>query len=264
MPRSARQESSTGLYHIVMRGNNRDWIFKNPKDKRALLDMLFKQEKEMRLQLLAWCIMDNHVHIVLKAELEDLMIAMKKINVSYAMRYNLKNNRVGHVFQDRFKSQPIENDEYLLQVIRYVHQNPVKANMVLEIKDYEWSSYRTYLIIEAFEEHIEMKFIMDYFENEESKYILFHEENDFNVYLDIKEDLEFHQNEKVNYIINNICTKHNITSGFEILRDKKIKEELIEEMIKNSGLSLRKIASVIEVSYGTIQVVNQRMNTIDR
>ncbi len=66
MPRVARQASSTDLYHIIMRGNNRNWIFKHPKSKQEFLDMLFKQEEENRLRLLAWCVMDNHVHILLK------------------------------------------------------------------------------------------------------------------------------------------------------------------------------------------------------
>lgn len=260
MPRVARQASSTDLYHIIMRGNNRNWIFKHPKSKQEFLDMLFKQEEENRLRLLAWCVMDNHVHILLKAELDELMVAMKKINVSYAMRYNLKNNCVGHVFQDRFKSQPIEDDAYLVQVVRYIHQNPVKARMVSDVSEYEWSSYNTYLCDEAIDEHPEMLDIMQYFDNSAEKYKAFHEETDFNVYLDIKEDIDRHQNEKVELIVTEICNKYGVSNNFEILRDKSIKEELIANMITNSGLPLRKVANALEISYGSVQNVNQRIN----
>ncbi len=102
------------------------------------------------------------------------MVAMKKINVSYAMRYNLKNNSIGHVFQDRFKSQPIEDDAYLMQVVRYIHQNPLKARMVSDVSEYEWSSYKTYLCNEAIDEHPEMLDIMQYFDNSSEKYKAFH------------------------------------------------------------------------------------------
>jgi len=128
MTRTARQASSTGYYHIIMRGDNRNWIFQKRQYKLDFMEMIEEQENEGRIEMAAWCIMDNHVHLVLKAELDQLSLAMKKINVKFAMRYNLNEKMVGHVFQDRFKSQVIETDQYLLQVIRYVHNNPVKAN----------------------------------------------------------------------------------------------------------------------------------------
>ncbi len=152
MARQSRQASSTGIYHIVMRGNNRNWIFEVDKNKSDLFKLINKQREEKLINLIAWCIMDNHVHLVIKAEPPNLMTAIKKINVSYAMRYNLKNNTVGHVFQDRFKSEVIEDDTYLIQVIRYIHNNPVKAGMVETPDEYEWSSYNS-LLLEEQDEH---------------------------------------------------------------------------------------------------------------
>ncbi len=119
MSRMARQESPTGYYHILMRGNNRNWIFKKNQYKLDFLEMLEEQEKEERIEVFAWCIMDNHVHLILKADIYQLSLAIKKINVKFAMRYNLNERTVGHVFQDRFKSQVIDNEEDL-EILKFI------------------------------------------------------------------------------------------------------------------------------------------------
>ena len=146
-----------------MRGDNRNWIFKKRQYKLDFMEMLEEQEKEGRIEIAAWCIMDNHVHIVLKAELDQLSLAMKKINVKFAMRYNLNEKMIGHVFQDRFKSQAIETDEYLLQVIRYVHNNPVKARITEKPGDYKWSSYSQYINKENVSKRRQFKFVLGFF-----------------------------------------------------------------------------------------------------
>ena len=136
MSRTARVLSATGYYHVIIRGNNKEYLFEKNEAKIYFMKALKKVEAEGLLDLAAWCIMDNHVHLVIKTEPEDLAIAFKRINIKFAMYYNRKYKMVGHVFQDRFKSEVIESDEYLMNVIRYVHNNPVKARITDEPSNY--------------------------------------------------------------------------------------------------------------------------------
>lgn len=145
MTRHSRQLSETGLYHVMLRGNERKNIFQDDKYKQRFLDGIETKGNEVDFAVHAYCIMNNHVHLLINSKGQDLASIMKGIAVRYAAFYNWKQGRVGHVFQDRFKSEPIENDAYLLAVVRYIHNNPVKARMVAKPADYRWSSYCEYL-----------------------------------------------------------------------------------------------------------------------
>ena len=112
-----------------MRGVGRQLIFEDDGDRQMLLEKLGKLSDEGCLVVYAWCLMSNHLHILVKEGLEPLATAMKRLGVSYAMRFNLKTGHVGHVFQDRFSSEPVDSDEYFLTVVRYIHNNPEKAGM---------------------------------------------------------------------------------------------------------------------------------------
>jgi len=257
MPRTRRQESSTGYYHVVMRGNKKSWIFKKDEYKHEILEILKGYETDGMLELAAWCIMDNHVHLVVKTELDQLSLAMKKLNIKFAMRYNLKENTSGHVFQDRFKSQAIESDEYLLQVIRYVHNNPVKAGIVEKAKDYKWSSYGTYL-----EEYFvggkgQMQLIMGFFKNDIKEFAEFHDIKDDNEYLEIKEDRQKHREEKVQHIISECCNKYGLSEVHQIRSHKILMNELILELVDKSGMSYRAIARLLKINYNTVRDVSK-------
>lgn len=89
--------------------------------------------------------MTNHVHMLLKTETEEIGDVVKRITLGYAQYHNVKNGRTGHLFQNRFKSEPVNTDEYFLVVLRYIHQNPIKAGIVKRIEDYRWSSYNAYI-----------------------------------------------------------------------------------------------------------------------
>ena len=145
MGRVQRRYSASGCYHIMLRGNERKKIFLDDGDHQRFLDILLKKKTETQLLIYAYCLMDNHIHLVLRDDQNELSTIMKGIATSYAMFFNVKYNRVGHVFQDRFKSEPIENERYLMSAIRYVHNNPVKAKIVAKPDQYEWSSYRSYV-----------------------------------------------------------------------------------------------------------------------
>ena len=117
MARQARTESETSYYHVMMRGNNRERIFSLEGQKSRFLEYLGTESSNGAVQIAGWCIMDNHAHLVLKGGVTELAQAIKRINIKYAMGYNTLEGRIGHVFQDRFKSEPIEDDTHLLAVI---------------------------------------------------------------------------------------------------------------------------------------------------
>lgn len=96
-------------------------------------------------KIYGYCLMNNHIHLLIKESKEPIGKTMKRIGVSYVSWFNRKYDRCGHLFQDRFKSEVVENDEYFLMVLRYIHQNPMKIGEVKTITTYQWSSYREYL-----------------------------------------------------------------------------------------------------------------------
>ena len=153
MPRQARKESGTGIYHVMLRGINRQDIFEEAEDYMRMLSCLQQMLEQYddqgnRLPPLctfyAYCLMSNHVHLLLRVNQEDIGSTIKHLAVMYAIYYNQKYSRSGHVFQDRFKSEPVNDMQYFVTLLRYIHQNPVKAGIVEHVKDYEYSSWGEY------------------------------------------------------------------------------------------------------------------------
>lgn len=145
MPRKARELSPTGIYHVMLRGINQQQIFEDDEDFNVFLDIL-KYGKDMSgFKLYAYCLMGNHVHLLLEPCKEDLGQIFKRIGVKYAHWYNTKYKRSGHLFQDRYRSEVIKDEPHFLAALRYIHQNPVKAGMVSEPSGYKWSSYHEYI-----------------------------------------------------------------------------------------------------------------------
>ncbi len=144
MPRYAREKCESGLYHIMLRGINRQNIFHNDEDCLRFIETLQKVKVNDNYSLIAYCLMNNHVHILLQEKKEELSKIIKRIGISYAWWYNRKYKLVGHLFQDRYRSEGIDSDSQLLSVARYIHNNPAKAGLVINAEDYKWSSCKVY------------------------------------------------------------------------------------------------------------------------
>ena len=129
----------------MLRGVNQQQIFEDEEDDQKFLQILSECRELCGYKLLAYCLMGNHVHLLIKEGEESLEQIFKRIGGRFVYWYNVKYQRSGHLFQDRFKSEPVDNDAYLLTVIRYIHQNPVKAGLCKKPEDYRWSSWREYL-----------------------------------------------------------------------------------------------------------------------
>ncbi|QDR82308.1 transposase [Sporomusa termitida] len=144
MPRQARQNSQTGIYHIILRGINKQVIFNDNEDRKKFLGCLQVYRDSCQCLIYGYCLMDNHIHLLLKEGQDPIAGFIKKVGVSYVAWYNRKYQRCGHLFQDRFKSEVIEDEPYLLTALRYIHQNPVQAGIVARCEEYAWSSYAEY------------------------------------------------------------------------------------------------------------------------
>ena len=142
MARPLRIEYAGATYHVTSRGDRREPIFIDDDDRRAFLDVLGQALARFDAAVLAYCLMGNHYHLVLTTHGANLSALMHQLNGVYTQRFNRRHDKVGHVFQGRFKAILVDRDTYLLEVCRYVELNPVRAKMVSAPAVWPWSSYR--------------------------------------------------------------------------------------------------------------------------
>ena len=142
MSRPLRLEFNGALYHITVRGNARQAIFLSRKDFTDFLSILSLTVKRYHFLLHAYCLMDNHYHLLLETPEGNLSKGMRQLNGLYAQHFNKKHQRVGHLLQGRYRSILVDKENYLLELSRYIVLNPVRAGMVEDPKDYRWSSYQ--------------------------------------------------------------------------------------------------------------------------
>lgn len=153
MPRQARQISRSGIYHMILRGVNKQRIFEKPSDFEAMRRIIKYVQttdthknplEEPAFFLYAYCIMDNHVHLLIQPNNQEPGNIMKRIMTAYALYFNNEYERVGHLFQDRYKSEVVEDKEYFFTLLDYIHQNPVEAKICTYAQDYIHSSLREF------------------------------------------------------------------------------------------------------------------------
>ena len=142
MSRPLRLEFAGALYHLTARGNAREQIFADDEDRLRFLSILAATVARLSWLCHAYCLMDNHYHLLIETPTAGLSQGMRQINSTYTQSYNRRHGRVGHVLQGRFKSILVERDSYLLELCRYIVLNPVRAGMVKESGQYRWSSFR--------------------------------------------------------------------------------------------------------------------------
>jgi putative transposase len=153
------------MHHITCRGNRRSDLFKGEEDYLIFLAIVKEVMKILPFEVYSYCLMTNHVHLQIKTLDDNISQIMKKINQRYAQYFNKAYNYIGHLFQDRYHSEVIETDEQSMSTSRYIHLNPVRANMVENAEDYKWSSYKMY-IGEEEEKLISSEKILLYFKAE--------------------------------------------------------------------------------------------------
>ena len=163
MARPLRITYPGAFYHITSRGNECKAVFKTRQDRIRFLDYLASAAERYHAIVHVYCLMNNHYHLLLETPCGNLPQIMHHINGAYTTYFNVKRGRSGHLFQGRYKSILVEKDEYAKQLSRYIHLNPVRANMVAVPEDYEWSSYNQYIGKKASEKWLARDFILGYF-----------------------------------------------------------------------------------------------------
>lgn len=193
MPRKSRKLLGDILCHHMVQGINKEYIFETNEEKEKYLKLLKKYYIEFKIDVIAYCIMDNHAHMLLHSDrIENISNFMQKINSIYAMDYNKSKNRVGYVFRNRFESVPILKREQMYTCIKYIHMNPVKSHIVKKENEYKYSSYNDYIKKEGFINNRILEFVFSSTKNYIEKFQSI-EYQDFNFgkeKIDINEELE--------------------------------------------------------------------------
>ncbi len=249
MPRYAREKSKSAIYHIMLRGINRQPIVKNEGDRNKLLKTIKYYKAVSNYEIYAYCLMDNHIHILLKETTEPLSMAIKRISGSYVYWYNWKYDRCGHLFQERFKSEAVEDDSYFLTVLRYIHQNPVKAGITRKVSDYNWSSYHEY-INEPIITDVDLALKMFSPDRQKAieQFIEFTNHENDDICIDYVEKPKVTDGK-----IRAILLQHNISNINELQQLEKNKRYEIIKVIKAvDGVTVRQISKITGVSKSTI------------
>ena len=163
MARPLRIEYSGAFYHVMNRGNAGEKIFKGKRDREKFLEYVEKAVERFSLVIHSYCLMDNHYHLLIETPEPNLSSAVQWLNVSYAVYFNRKRQRRGHLFGGRFKAILIDADEYLKQLSRYIHLNPVRAKITERPGDYPWSSYNAFLAKDKTPGWLEVKWLLAQF-----------------------------------------------------------------------------------------------------
>jgi putative transposase len=145
MPRKHRVWFPGAMYHVICRGNKQAAIFDDRKDHQKYLALVAKSKELYPFSLHAYCLMYNHVHLLIETHKNPLSDIMKYINTKYAIYFNNRYDLNGHVFQGRYRAEMIDDRSYFLNANKYIHLNPLEAKIVTKLEDYPWSSYSSYL-----------------------------------------------------------------------------------------------------------------------
>lgn len=226
MPRIARKKLENGFFHIMVQGIKKEKIFYKSEYKEKYIQLMKFFKEKQKIELINYCVMNNHVHIIIYTEdINELTMFMKKLNTTYALHYNKAENRVGYVFRNRFESKEIYNQDYLTKCIKYVHMNPVKAGITKTEGEYKYSSYNDYINKRGIvtDELLQKIFNSKYNYLKEFLKIEYDEE----LFKELeKEELT---EEKLKEQINEFIKKEEITLE-ELKKDKRLIKKLYNEM----------------------------------
>ena len=246
MAREPRKRSKSGIYHVMLRGIDRNNIFLDKEDMERFLQILIKVKATSVFELYGYCLMDNHVHLLIK-EQEEIGKSIKRLTVSYVQWYNNKYARSGHLFQNRYRSEPVESESSLLAVLRYIHQNPLKAKMVKELEEYQWSSFHDYLQSYKGENtDVSVELITSLLTTKDS-FIVYMNEIVDKEFIDYEDNRKFTDRELIQ-IIGKITYLESI-----IKLPKNERDKVINKIYTTSGVSIRQLSRVIGLSRNIVE-----------
>lgn len=231
MPRFPRNYTETSFFHIITQGINKSFIFNNEEDIKYYIKTMYNLTEEQKIKIIGYCIMSNHAHMLIQADnLKELSKYMQRLNTRYGIYYNKRYNRVGYVFRDRYLSEGIYNEKYFYNCLKYIFNNPVKAGICKNPKDYKYSNCK----------HVNI----DFDNSEDIDY----------TFLDIDQD----NKTEVKYTINNFLAKNNII--MDELKENHDKLKVLTSILKEKyNISLRTIANELNVNREKLRrIYNQK------
>ena len=255
MPRKARNKSETNFYHIMVQGMNREFIFKDNYHIKFYKNIISKNLKNSNITILAYCIMNNHAHFLIYCQnIHYLSKFMQKVNLSYSHFYNKKNNRVGFVFRDRYRSQDILNKKQLYTCLHYIHNNPVKAKIVEKMSDYKYSSYSEFFGKKELITPESIKLLFNDSDNYISDFNSIHNTPNSEKFIDIKEtdfnkfiaEFESVNNEKIPNI------KYNL----------RLRKKFIVQAHEETNIKLSRLAELLDMPTSTVRYILKKHNKI--
>lgn len=240
MPRIARKNYNTSFFHIMVQGIRKEYVFNEKEDMKMYCSLIYNKMKKCKVKIIAYCIMNNHAHLLVYTDkIENLSKYMQVINTTYAMYYNKKHKKTGYVFKNRYKSEPIYNEQHLNNCIKYIHNNPVKANICSSPTKYKFSSCNEYktgrgkIINRSKEIFPEIKVIYD-INTRESKHS----------FIDYEEDKEFSDKLQV---IEEYLSENKI--GIEEIKlNKKYLKDVVMRLREECNLTHQEIADEIGIT----------------
>ena len=280
MSRPLRIEFSGAVYHITSRGNGKQEIFFKDKDRKIFLSLLWEVVERERWICYAYCLMDNHYHLLVETTRPNLSRGMRELNGIYAQKLNYIRGSVGHVFQSRYKSILVEKDNYLLELCRYIVLNPVRAKIVENPEDWEWSSYRATLGLVKPPKHLNISCILLNFDKNikksKEKYTKFifegigkespWRELRGRIFLGSKKFIEKHEDklsgiekEKEIAKIERFANRPSLEEIFRNAKTKKRRNKEIYKAYEKYRYSLKEIGDFFDIHYSTISRIVKKI-----
>lgn len=255
MPRKSRKKSRNGVYHIILRGINKQIIFEEEEDKRRFLDTLGRFKKQCNIKLYGYCLMDNHVHLLVKEVEVTVSEFIKRICSSYVYWYNMKYERCGHLFQDRFKSEVVETRAYFFTVLRYIHQNPLKAGITNDVLNSKWTSIGEYLYHPII---VDTKFVLSLFSEDREKAVqliaLYMNEINDDLCMEELVRVRFSDHDVIDYLRSWGITNNSMLQQMS----KGERDTVLTMLMKLNGVSIRQISRITGFSKSVVQRARDR------
>lgn len=236
MPRVARSKLQASFFHVMVQGINKEYIFNTEVYMKKYERLMKTYLKNFNIKLVAYCIMNNHAHILIYTEdLNEMSKYMKSINTSFAMYYNKQKKRVGIVFRNRYESEPIYNRSHLINCISYIHNNPVKAGIIRFPRQYKYSSYTDY-ITGLIDDDI-LKLVFGCTDGYLETFELIHKNNMYEDFMDYE---EFDYNQRIEKIIQD--------NNSNVFMDKILFNKMIKNLIIDNKIPIKIISEKFNLS----------------
>jgi len=258
LPRTKRYFGTSRLNHCIIRGINKSDIFFDEQDRYKFIKVLLEFKEKHNVKIGAYVLMQNHVHLVTECDNEKISDFFHSILISYSSYFNKKYERVGHLFENRYRNKPIETEEYLRNVVKYIHFNPEKAG-ICKASNYKWSSYKEFFKKDTW---IDKDMILYYYsENLDDAIKIFEKEHCGELNQHYENYVEFEMVDKltddqVKCMIDDI--EKSVLQRNHSIWDDSYKSIILKETLKVKGVSLNQISRVT----GTNRKILNRLKSV--